>query len=508
MNFYNKIIGWSIKKRINQIDYFRQFPLETQRKIFQQLIQRAKNTTCGKKYDYASINTIEDYKKQVPIQDYESLKPFIEEIIKGEQNVLWPTPITWFAKSSGTTSAKSKFIPVSKESLQNCHYNGGKDLLAIYYTEFSNAGIFAGKSLSIGGSTSVSQLNNKAKYADLSAIIIENLPSWADFVRTPDKSISLQADWEDKINQIAKIAIHENVTSFSGVPSWNLILLKKMLLLTGKNNISEIWPNLEMYAHGGVDFEPYRQQYEKLIPSPKMTYLETYNASEGFFAIQDKFKDGQVEKGEMLLMLNLGIFYEFLPMEEVEKENPQTLQLNEVELYKNYALVISTNAGLWRYLIGDTIKFTNLHPFRIKVTGRIKYYINVFGEELIEDNARNALKKTMKATKSKVIEYSVAPILPDEKGHGAHEWIIEFDAMPPNKDVFIKLLDKHLQEVNSDYEAKRFKNMALQPPVVHFVEKDFFYNFMKNKGKIGGQNKVPKLLNNRNFLEEVLAFLK
>lgn len=493
---------------MSQIDYFRQFPLEAQRKIFHQLIQKGKNTTWGKKHHYASIRSIDDFKKQVPIQDYESLKPFIEEIIKGKQNVLWPSPITWFAKSSGTTSDKSKFIPVSKESLKDCHFAGGKDLLAIYYNEFPDAAIFAGKSLSIGGSTSVSQLNKKAKYADLSAIIIENLPSWADFVRTPDKSISLQADWEEKINQIAEIAIHENVTSFSGVPSWNLILLKKMLALTGKKNISEIWPNLEMYAHGGVNFEPYRQQYEKLIPSSKMIYLETYNASEGFFAIQDKLKDGQKENGEMLLMLNLGIFYEFLPMEEVEKENPQTLQLNEVELDKNYALVISTNAGLWRYLIGDTIKFTNLHPFRIKVTGRIKYYINVFGEELIEDNARNALKKTMQATKSNVVEYSVAPILPNEKGHGAHEWIIEFDAMPQNKSEFAKLLDKHLQEVNSDYEAKRFKNMALQPPVVHFVEKGFFYNVMKNKGKIGGQNKVPRLLNNRSFLEEALEFLR
>jgi hypothetical protein len=507
VSIYNSIIGWALSKKMPEIEQFQREPFKFQENLLLGLVTKAQNTNWGKTHHYHKIRSVKDLKKSVAIQNYDTLKPFIECILKGDENVLWPGAISWFAKSSGTTADKSKFIPVSKEALRDCHYKGGQVMLAMYYNQIASASIFSGKSLSIGGSATINELNTKSYAADLSAIIIKNLPFWADFVRTPGKSVSLLPDWEEKINRIAEIVWKEDVRSLSGVPSWNLILLKKILDITGKSNISEVWPNLELYAHGGVNFDCYREQYKALLPSEKLTYLETYNASEGFFGIQDRF-DASIQPGEMLLMLNLGVFYEFMPLEELQSENPQTLQLNEVEIGKSYAIVISTNAGLWRYMIGDTVVFTSLNPHRIKVSGRTKYFINIFGEELIEDNANNALKKACELTGSIVSEYTVAPILPDENGQGAHEWIIEFEKTPASIEDFTLKLDAALKSYNSDYEAKRQKNMALQLPTVQIVAQGTFYNFMKKRGKIGGQNKVPRLSNDRKFMEQLHAEIK
>jgi hypothetical protein len=498
MKFYNSIVSYVIKKRNHQIDFFRKFPLEVQKDLFFDLIDKAKNTEWGKQHNYSKIKTIADFKKNVPIQSYETLKPYIERIRKGEQNILWNKEIKWFAQSAGTTAGKSKFIPVSKESLEECHYKGGKDLMSIYLNHFPKTNVLDGKSMMIGGSSSITA-DSKSYYGDLSAIIIENLPIWFSMVKTPSKEIALHPNWEEKIDKMAEVVAKENVSHFSGVPSWNLILLKKVLRITGKKNILEVWPNLELYIHGGVNFEPYRKQYEALIPSKKMHYLETYNASEGFFGIQD-----QVNSNELLLMLDYGVFYEFLPIEELDKKNPKTLQLNEVELDTNYALIISTNAGLWRYMIGDTIKFTNLSPFRIKLSGRTKYFINIFGEELIEDNTNSALKIACEKTDALVKEYMVAPIFPNSEGKGGHEWAIEFEKSPKDLAFFTSVLDNALKAENSDYEAKRFKNMALQMPKINVLKPNTFYNWMKSKGKIGGQNKIPKLCTERVFLEEVI----
>ncbi|MGB0885451.1 MAG: GH3 auxin-responsive promoter family protein [Chitinophagales bacterium] len=500
MKFYNSIISYIIKRRNHQIDFFKKYPLEVQKDLFHELIYKAKNTVWGKEHQYAKIKSIADFKNQVPIQNYDSLKPYIEKVRAGEQNILWHSEVKWFAQSSGTTAGKSKFIPVSKESLEQCHFKGGKDLMSIFLNHYPETNILDGKSMVLGGSSNISSYRAKSFYGDLSAVIIENLPFWFNLVKTPSKEIALHPNWEEKIDKMAQIVSKENVSSLSGVPSWNLILLQKVLEITGKENILEVWPNLELFIHGGVKFEPYKKQYEKLIPSLDMKYMETYNASEGFFGIQD-----QTNSKEMLLMLDYGVFYEFLPLEELGKENPKTVQLEEVEINTNYAIIISTNAGLWRYMIGDTIKFTSLKPFRIVLSGRTKYFINIFGEELIEENANNALKTACDKTNAISNEYMVAPIFPNENGKGGHEWLIEFQKKPKDLVLFTKILDEALQAENSDYEAKRFQNMALQLPKINIAEPDTFYKWLKTKGKIGGQHKVPKLSDKRIYLEEILS---
>lgn len=502
MKLYHSVVSYIMTRRIYQIDFFKKHPLEVQNDVFYSLVNTAKETDFGKKHNFKAIKNLADFKKNVPIQSYDSLKEYIDRIRQGEQNILWPTEIKWFAQSSGTTAGRSKFIPVSKASLEQCHFKGGKDLFAFYLNHFPKTNVLEGKSMVIGGSTSINTFNSKSYYGDLSAIIIENLPLWFNLTKTPAKSIALHPNWEEKINKMAEIVSKENVSNLSGVPSWNLILFQKILEITGKENMLEVWPNLELYIHGGVNFEPYRKQYQKLIPSDKMNYIETYNASEGFFGIQD-----EMNSGELLLMLDYGVFYEFMPIEEVEKENPRTLQLEEVSLDTHYALIISTNAGLWRYMIGDTVKFTSLNPFRIKISGRTKYFINIFGEELIEDNANQALQKACKHCDAIVSEYLVAPIFPDEMGKGGHEWLIEFAQAPKNMLDFTHELDKYLREENSDYDAKRFQDMALQMPKINAVAENTFYNWLKSKGKIGGQHKVPKLNNNRETLEEILVLI-
>jgi hypothetical protein len=463
----------------------------------------AESTEWGRRYQYKSIENLTQFKERVPIQNYDTLKPYIERMLKGEKNVLWPSEIRWFAKSSGTTNDRSKFIPVSEEALEECHFKGGKDVLTIYFNNQPNARMFTGKVLTLGGSHQVSTINPEASFGDLSAVIMKNLPLWAELHRTPQLEIALLDNFEEKLEKIAQATKDVNVTSIGGVPTWNLVLFKRILEITGKKNMLEVWPNLEMYFHGAVNFGPYRDQFKALIPSDDMYYLENYNASEGFFGIQDTR-----EPGDMLLMLDYGIFYEFLPLEHLHQENPETLTLDEVELDKNYALIISTNAGLWRYMIGDTIKFTSLAPFRIRVTGRTKHFINAFGEEVIIDNAEQALEEACQQTGAVICEYTAAPVYFNGNDCGAHEWIIEFEKQPNEFERFVDILDETLRRINSDYDAKRFKDLALRRPIVRRAPEGTFFSWMKEKGKLGGQHKVPRLANDREYVDAILKVME
>ena len=485
---------WSIEQWVND-------PITTQHVVWQDLLAAGQYTEFGRLHNFSQIQSLADYKKNVPIQEYEDLKPYIERMMKGEENVLWNTPVQWFAKSSGTTSEKSKFIPISEESLQDNHYKASKDVLSFYYASHPESDLLTGKSLVIGGSHQINQLNEEVHYGDLSAVVMQNSPFWANWIRTPDLSIILMDEWESKIEKLAQSTINENVTSMAGVPTWLIVLLKRILQITGKKNIKEVWPSLELYMHGGVSFVPYKKQFEELIGAP-INYLEIYNASEGFFSGQD-----DIDKEGMLLMCDHGIFYEFVPVEEWENPNPRTILLNEVEAGKNYALVISTNGGLWRYLIGDTIQFTSLKPYRIKVSGRLKHYINAFGEEVIIDNTDQAIATACKKTDAVVKDYTAAPVYFSENTNGAHEWLIEFEKDPHDLQQFAYELDTALKNINSDYEAKRYKDIALRLPIVKKVASNTFVNWLSSKGKLGGQHKVPRLSNERKFVEEIKAFI-
>lgn len=489
--------------RLSAVDNFMLNPIDTQKKVFNDLIGSAQFTDFGKQYSFDTINAIRDFKERVPVQEYDDVKPYIQQILDGEQNVLWNTPINWFAKSSGTTSDKSKFIPVSKETLDDTHYRSGKDVLGMYVRMYPDTDLFGGKCLTIGGSHQVNQMNADCFYGDLSAVMLQNMPLIGQVMRSPDLKVALMDEWESKIESIIDSTLDENITYIAGVPTWTLVLLKRILEKTGKSDIREVWPNLELYIHGGVSFKPYQNQFRQLIPHEDMHYLETYNASEGFFAAQDTPDN---ENG-MLLFLNHGIFFEFMPMEEYGKAHPDTLNLREVALNTNYALIISTNSGLWRYIVGDTIQFTSLEPFRIKVTGRIKHFINAFGEEVIIDNSDYAIEQASALTGAVVNDYTAAPVYMSDDSNGAHEWIIEFESLPVPLAEFTEAMDKALQSVNSDYEAKRHKDIALRMPIVHNVPKGSFNAWLKSKGKLGGQNKVPRLANERKFVEEILAFL-
>lgn len=480
-----------------RIDNWVHNPLTAQKGVLQHLIASAQYTEIGKKYSFSNIFTVSDYKKNVPIHDYDDLKPYISRMMAGEENILWNTPINWFAKSSGTTADKSKFIPISQESLTEMHFKASKDVLTNYYKQFPDSDLLTGKSLVVGGSHQINQVNDEVHYGDLSAVLLQNTPFWGQWLKTPELSIALLDEWEKKIDRLAESTIEENVTSLAGVPTWTIVLLKKILDISGKHNIKEVWPNLELYIHGGVSFIPYREQINKLIGAP-INYLEMYNASEGFFAAQD-----DVHEEGMLLFGEHDIFYEFMPVEEYGKENPSTIGLKDVELYTNYALVITTNGGLWRYLIGDTIQFTSLVPFKIKVSGRLKHYINAFGEEIIVDNSDKAIAIAAANTNAIVSDYTAAPIYFSNESNGAHEWLVEFDKAPDNMERFTFELDNALKSLNSDYEAKRYKSIALRIPVVHVMPKGVFLQWLRNKGKVGGQHKVPRLSNERTLLEEI-----
>ncbi|MGE5419678.1 MAG: GH3 auxin-responsive promoter family protein [Chloroflexota bacterium] len=492
------VIKWLNSSRMDQIEKFRKYPVETQNATLYNLLAKAAATEWGIRNGYSSINSVKEYQNRFPVSTYEDMMPYVDRLRNGEANLLWPGEIRWFAKSSGTTSSKSKFIPMSREALEDCHYRAAKDILAIYTSIYPQTRIFNGKSLTLGGSHRINQFSNDSLYGDLSAILIENAPSWVEIIRTPKQKIALLEDFEEKLALITRTCVNENVTNISGVPSWYLVLIKMILAHTGKSNLLEVWPNLEVFFHGGISFTPYREQYKKLIPGEQMHYMETYNASEGFFGIQD-----EPDKSDMLLMLDYGIFYEFIPADKVGSDSAPALTLGEVEKGVNYALIISTNGGLWRYMMGDTIVFTSVFPFKFKISGRTKHFINVFGEEVIVDNADRALNEACTRTGAVIAEYTAGPVFMNTSSKGSHEWIIEFEKEPDDLVKFTEVLDSSLKEVNSDYEAKRHKDLNLVMPVVRPVPKGTFNNWLKAKNKFGGQNKVPRLSNSREYIEDL-----
>ena len=492
---FNSVASFFLKRRISQIELFKDYPIEVQQEVLRKLVVYSIDTEIGKKFEFKTIRHYNDFKERVPIVAYEDIYEDIERNRKGEQNIFWRTPIKWFAKSSGTTNAKSKFIPISFESLDDCHYKAGKDMLSLYFNNNINSELLIGKCLRLGGSKDIYE-NNNSYYGDLSAIMIDNLPFWAELSSTPSSKVSLISEWEKKVQAIINESINQNVTSFAGVPSWMLSLLQQVIQQTGKDNILEIWKNSEVYFHGGVSFDPYRNLYKNLFPSKDFKYFEIFNASEGFFAIQD-----QNNSSELLLMLDYGIFYEFIPTSQSEQD---IISLADVKLNVNYAMVITTNSGLWRYKIGDTIKFTCLNPFRIMVTGRTKHFINVFGEELVVENAEKALSMTCELTKCEISNYTVGPIFMGSKTKGSHEWLIEFEKKPDDINKFMEILDLNLQRLNSDYEAKRYKSSTLEIPKIKVARKNLFYDWLASKNKLGGQNKIPRLSNSREYIDELI----
>lgn len=505
MPILNSFFNWIITKRIHQIELFKQYPHEVQKEVLYRLIKDAKNTEFGKRHQFKSIDSYTEFKNQIPVSTYEEFFPYIDRMMKGEQNVLWPTDINWFAKSSGTTNAKSKFIPVSQEAMDESHFSGGKDLLAIYVSNNPDSLIFTGKGLSIGGSHQKNPLNpsGDSYYGDVSAVIMQNMPLWAKFVRTPSEDVALLDIWEEKLEQIAQETVDENVTSIAGVPTWTLLVLKRIMELKGASNILEVWPNLEVFFHGAVAFGPYRQVFKELIPSNKVSYVDAYNASEGFFGIQDL-----PESDDMLLMLDYGIFYEFIPMSSTGISTSSPIPLWDVEVGKNYAMIITTSAGLWRYNIGDTVRFTSTNPYRIKISGRTKHFINAFGEEIVIENAEEAIAKSCESTGAIIENFTAGPVYLEKNKRGGHEWIIEFEKPPTDLNKFTYLLDENLKKLNSDYEAKRQNDLALVTPLVRSVPKKTFYNWMKSKNKLGGQHKVPRLSNDRSHIESILSILE
>jgi len=493
-----------MKKRIHQMELFMKYPLDVQDELLKKLLFTARDTEFGRKYYFNEILNYEDFKNRVPVHAYEQIFPYIQRCLKGEQNLLWPSEIKWFAKSSGTTNARSKFIPVSPEAMEDCHFKGGKDLLSLYVNSFPDTQIFSGKGLAVGGSSQVNEFDPSATsyYGDVSAVLLQNLPPWAEFIRTPSLEVALMNNWEEKIDKLAHETIGVDVRHISGVPTWTVLLLQRIMDIEGKSNILEVWPNLEVFFHGAVAFGPYKNLFKNLIPSRGIHYWETYTASEGFFGIQDQ-KDSE----DLLLMLDYGIFYEFIPVDEISEEHPSVLNLSDVEIGKNYAMIITTNAGLWRYNIGDTVKFTSISPYRIRISGRTKHFINAFGEEVIVENAETAVMRACEVTGAVIDNFTAAPIYLEKGKRGGHEWIIEFKIKPDSLERFTRILDETLREINSDYDAKRTRDLALVAPKVHCAEAGTFYNWMKKRGKLGGQNKVPRLSNTREFVEEILKMV-
>jgi hypothetical protein len=504
MQLLNSILTWVMKKRIHQIELFMKYPHDVQDEVLKKLLATGRDTEFGRLHAFDDLTNHDDFKRRVPVHTYEQIFPFIERTMAGEQNILWPSEVKWFAKSSGTTNARSKFIPVSTEALEECHFKGGKDLLSIYVNNFPDTEIFSGKGLAVGGSLYNNEydVTSSSRYGDVSAVIMQNLPPWAQFIRTPSLEVALMGDWEVKIEKLAAETAKANVTHIAGVPTWTVLLLQRILEVEKKSSVLEVWPNLEVFFHGAVSFAPYRNLFKSLIPKTEMRYWETYNASEGFFGIQDE-KNSE----DMLLMLDYGVFYEFIAPEELDKEYPETIGLGEVEIGKNYAMVITTNAGLWRYNIGDTVKFTSIAPYRIRISGRTKHFINAFGEEVIIENAEAAITRACELTGSVIDNFTAAPIYLERSQRGGHEWIIEFKKQPEDMGRFTAILDETLRNINSDYDSKRAHDLALVAPRVHCVAEGTFYRWMKAKGKLGGQNKVPRLSNSREYVDEILAMI-
>lgn len=501
MGFISSAISKLARTRTWRIKNWTNHPISAQRDVLQDLVTSAQYTQFGKLYDFSSLFSLKEYKNRVPVHEYEDLYPFIEKMLNGEENVLWNAPVKWFAKSSGTSNNKSKFIPVSDESLQENHFKASKDVLASYYSHFPSSNLLTGKSLVVGGSHQINHLNDNIQYGDLSAVLIQNTPFWGHWLRTPELKVALLDDWEEKIERLAQSTANENVTSLAGVPTWTLLLLKRILAIKQQKCIKDVWPNLELYINGGVSFIPYRDQFEKII-GKKINYLEIYNASEGFFAGQENPNDNG-----MTLFTEHGIFYEFMEVGEYGKKHPVTIGLDKVVLNKHYAIIITTTGGLWRYLVGDTILFTSVNPYRIKVTGRIKHYINAFGEEVIVDNADAAIASAAKKTGAVVSDYTAAPVYFSEKSNGAHEWLVEFEKTPEKMEDFIEELDTALKNINSDYEAKRMKNIALGLPQVQAIPSGTFSKWLQQRGHVGGQHKIPRLSNERKIVDEIINII-
>ena len=494
-----KLIGHFFKPRQKEISLYATETEAIQEKVLQQLVKKASGTEWGREFDYKNIRNYQDYQR-VPVQTYEEIKGYVDRMRHGEKDVLWPGQVVWYAKSSGTTNDKSKFIPVSKEGLQTVHYAGGRDSVALYLKNNPDSRLFSGRALILGGSHAPNYNLKHSLVGDLSAILIENINPFVNLIRVPKKEIALLSDFEEKMEKIAREALHKNVTNISGVPSWMLAVIKRVMELKGTDNLAEVWPNLEVFFHGGVAFTPYREQYKQIIRSDKMHYMETYNASEGFFGIQSDPADPA-----MLLMIDYGVFYEFIPMDEFDSPNPRIVPLADVELNKNYAMVISTACGLWRYIIGDTVKFTSKNPYKFIITGRTKHFINAFGEELMVDNAEQGLARACKETGAQVAEYTAAPVFMDTEAKCRHQWLIEFAVQPDSLEKFAEVLDRSLQEINSDYEAKRYKDITLQPLEIVMARPHLFHDWLKQKGKLGGQHKVPRLSNARDYIDELLS---
>lgn len=502
MDLLTTTISYFFRSRLKEIDTFSQMAGSIQWRQLHTLLQKAKDTEWGKKYDYKSIGNYQTFRERVPLQIYDDIKTDVKRMIDGERNLIWPSQVSWFAKSSGTTNDKSKFLPVTNDILRKAHYQGGVDTVALYLRQNPESRFFAGKGLILGGSLQPSSFNNRVSYGDLSAVLLKNLSPVVNLIRVPEKHIILMGEWESKIKAIVEGTIHQRVNNLSGVPSWMLVLIKAVLNKTGKEYLTDVWPDMEVFFHGGISFDPYREQYKALIPSDKMHYMETYNASEGFFAIQNDFS----ERG-MLLMIDYGIFFEFIPVAERGSECARAISLEEVEVGEIYDMVITTCGGLWRYQIGDTVRFTSVFPHKIVITGRTKHYINAFGEELMVDNADKALAQTCVATGAKVKEYTAAPLFMLNKAKGRHQWLIEFEEMPASLEEFAFLLDQHLKDLNSDYEAKRYKEISLQPLEIIVAPEGTFYQWLKRKGKLGGQHKIPRLSNDRSYMDELLCMI-
>lgn len=499
MSLITKLAGQYLRPRLREIDRFRQHPAEVQAEQLRYLLNRGRETIFGRQHGMAGMTGHDGFILNVPVVDYEHFHDYIMRTKSGEQNVFWPTSIKWFAKSSGTTDAKSKYIPVSQQGLHQAHLRGPRDVVALYLATHPQSRMLDGKTLTLGGSKKVEREGETAFSGDLSAILIENTPWYANLKRVPKPQTALIPDFEEKVRRICEETVRQDVRAFAGVPSWNLVMMNKVLDYTGAANLLEVWPNLELFMHGGMNFKPYRQQYKALIPSDGMNYMETYNASEGFFGIAD-----DPARDDMLLMLDYGIYYEFLPMDSLG-DTSKAVPLEGVRTGVNYAMIITTTNGLWRYMIGDTVEFTSTSPYRIRITGRTKHYINAFGEEIVIENAESAMEAASRATGAVIAEYSAAPVYMEGKTKGAHEWVVEFRKAPSSVADFTRELDLALQRVNSDYEAKRFKDTTLLPPRVSVVAPGTFMAWLSSKGKLGGQNKVPRLFNDRTFVDELLG---
>lgn len=494
-----RLIGKLFAPRQKALDAYATRAVALQDAVLRRLLSEAAGTEWGRAHQYAGIRSYEDYRRLVPVQTYDDVKPYIERMRHGESDVLWKGQVRWYAKSSGTTNDKSKFIPVSPDGLKRIHYAGGTDCVASYLRNNPDSRFFSGKGLILGGSHAPNYNLKDSLVGDLSAILIQNVNPLVNLIRVPKKEIALLSDFEVKRDRIARSTIGKNITNLSGVPSWMLSVLRRVLELTGKDSLEQVWPNLEVFFHGGVAFAPYREQYRQLIRSDRMHYVETYNASEGFFGVQTDPTDAS-----MTLMVDYDVFYEFIPMDEFGKADPTVVPLEGVETGKNYAMLISTSCGLWRYLIGDTVRFTRKDPYRFVITGRTKHFINAFGEELIVDNAEKGLEVACAGTGAQIADYTAAPVFMDSDAKCRHQWLIEFAVLPDSTERFARILDRALQQINSDYEAKRYKDITLQPLEVVVARKNLFHDWLKEKGKLGGQHKVPRLSNTREYIDELL----